>query len=155
MKKVLSILYCFWGVLLWAQTSTYTFEALDSLQKIEPKPVVVFIHTDWCKVCDLMDHSAIQTKKVAKILNESFYYVPLNAEDKNPITFNNHTFKFKYTGATTGVHELAVSLALMDDGLAYPTLTILNTENEIIFQHNSLLTKRELTTIFTKILATW
>jgi thioredoxin-related protein len=59
--------------------------------------------------------------QVVTKLQESFYCVRLNAEESQPITFLQRTYKFKATGVKTGVHELAEVLGTENGKLRYPT----------------------------------
>lgn len=128
-----------WAVILLpgvctAQLEKESFEQLDSLQKIETRPVVVFIHTDWCKFCKMMEQTTFQNDSVVNLLNEKFYFISLDAESKQDITFQGHTFKFKPSGHNTGTHELALELGSIKGKPSYPTLCFLNKKHEIIYQ---------------------
>lgn len=105
-----------------AQTLRWTsFEHLtDSLRK-QRRPVLVFIHTDWCTYCKMMELRTFADQQVVSKLHEKFYCVRLNAEDAQPITFLQRTYKFKPTGVKTGVHELAQVLGTENGKLSYPT----------------------------------
>lgn len=105
-----------------AQTNLWTsFEYLtDSLRK-ERRPVLVFIHTDWCTYCKMMELRTFSDANVVSKLQEKFYCVRLNAEETQPITFLQRTYKFKPTGVKTGVHELAQVLGTEKGKLSYPT----------------------------------
>jgi thioredoxin-related protein len=105
-----------------AQTLRWTsFEHLtDSLRK-ERRPMLVFIHTDWCTYCKMMEVRTFANQQVVTKLQESFYCVRLNAEESQPITFLQRTYKFKATGVKTGVHELAEVLGTENGKLRYPT----------------------------------
>lgn len=81
-----------------AQIKTFQFEQIDSLQRIESRNIFVFIHTDWCKYCQAMKYTTFKNDRIINLLNENFYFVDLNAEEKRNIDFNNYTFKFKPTG---------------------------------------------------------
>jgi len=126
MKKRLTIalivLFGLLGVRTQAQTNLWTsFEDLtDSLRK-ERRPVLVFIHTDWCTYCKMMELRTFSDASVASKLQEKFYCVRLNAEETQPITFLQRTYKFKPTGVKTGVHELAQVLGTEKGKLSYPT----------------------------------
>lgn len=126
MKKRLTIalivLFGLLGVRTQAQTNLWTsFEDLtDSLRK-ERRPVLVFIHTDWCTYCKMMELRTFSDATVASKLQEKFYCVRLNAEETQPITFLQRTYKFKPTGVKTGVHELAQVLGTEKGKLSYPT----------------------------------
>ena len=122
-----------------AQLKSYKFEQLESLQKTEKRTIIVFIHTDWCKFCQAMKNTTFKNKDVIALLNEKFYFIDLNAEEKQPIYFQGIKFQFEPTGNQTGINDLAKVLATINGKINYPTLCILNDKNEIIFQHNSFL----------------
>lgn len=130
-------------ITFYAQVNTYEFEQLDSLQKIK-KNVVVFIHTDWCKYCQAMKQTTFKADNVISKLNTDFYFVELNAEEKRTIYFNGHMFKYLATGANTGMHELAEQLGRVDGETIYPTICVLNADNEIIYQHTQFINSRGL-----------
>ena len=130
-----------------AQPDAFRFEQLESLQKKERRPVVVLISTDWCRYCGRMKLSTLRDERVVKQLNENFYFVSLNAEEKNDIRFLGHTFKYRPTGNETGVHELAEQLGSMDGQLSFPTISVLNADMEIIYQHGGYLSAKELSSI--------
>lgn len=159
MKKCLSIIIVWVCILLQAQTSfaqlnTYQFEQIDSLQKIEKRKVVVFIHTEWCKYCQTMQNTTFKNDSIIKILNDKFYFIDCNAEEKRNIVFNNNAFKYKPTGINTGTHELAVQLGTFEKKLSFPTLCFLNTDNEIVFQYPQYLNYTDLKTILSRLLIT-
>lgn len=124
-KRVWIALFGLFGLLAveaQAQTNLWTsFEDLtDSLRK-ERRPVLVFIHTDWCTYCKMMDLRTFSDASVASKLQGKFYCVRLNAEETQPLTFLQRTYKFKPTGVKTGVHELAQVLGTEKGKLSYPT----------------------------------
>lgn len=121
---------------------TYSFEEVSALQLQEKKPVVVFIHTEWCKFCLAMKQNTFTNKEIINMLNTHYYFISFDAESKKDITFNSHTFKFKPTGDNTGVHELAV--ALTDNKLTYPATIVLSPNNEIRFQSTNFLSSKGL-----------
>lgn len=141
MKKwVYILLIFFWAIPSgFAQLKTYSFEQIDSLQRNQNRKIIVFIHTDWCKYCQAMKNSTFKNKEVIKNLNENFYFITLNAEEKRTITFNTKKFVSKTDGNATGIHELAYELANLNNQTTYPTICVLNAQNEIIFQQSNYL----------------
>ncbi|PKB16594.1 uncharacterized protein DUF255 [Flavobacterium sp. 5] len=135
----------------FAQLKTYSFEEAEKLSKENPKPIVIFIHTSWCKYCKMMENSTFKNSENITLLNDYFYFISFNAESKEDIHFNNHTFKFKPNGLNTGIHELATALATIDSQVVYPTITILQPDFSILFQKHSFLNAKELATILQKI----
>jgi len=70
-----------------------------------------------------MDKETFQDPAVIKFLNENFYAVKFNAEQKDDIVFNEKTFSFVKSGRR-GVHQLAY--ALLDGRLGYPAFVTLD-----------------------------
>lgn len=93
----------------------------DSLHR-EVRPLLIFIHTDWCKYCALQDHNTFSQETVGKLVNERFYALRLNAESKAAIPFLNRT----YRGVNDHYHELATFLAASQGQVAFPTTIILS-----------------------------
>lgn len=153
MKKwVFILLISFWVIpSSLAQIKTYSFEQAEKLSKENPKPIVVFIHTSWCKNCNMMEKSTFIHQEIIAHLNQNFYFVSLDAESKENITFNNHTFEFKPNGQNTGVHELAFALATINSQVVYPTLTILQSDLSILFQLTSFVNAKDLLMVLEKL----
>ena len=133
-KKLLILLIFFCTFSGFAQLKTYTFSEAEKLEQQNPKPIFVFIHTFWCKYCKMMENSTFKNPEVVQLLNENFYFVSLDAEQKNPILFKNNTFRFQPKGQNTGVHELAEELGTVDGAMTYPTFSILDKNNTILLQ---------------------
>ena len=147
--KTLLSLMLFWAIpSSFAQLKSYSFEEAEQRTKTDPKPIVVFVHTSWCKICKMMEQSTFKNSEVIDELNTNFYFVPLDAETKRDIWFNEHQFQFKPIGTTTGVHELATALATIDGVVSYPTLTVLDLERTIVFQKNSYLDAKTFLLVF-------
>ncbi len=152
MKKFICIFCLFWAIpQSFAQLNLVQFEQIDSLQKSEKRNLIVFIHTDWCKYCQVMHNKTFKNEAVIERIKEKFYFIDFNAEDKREIVFNNADFNFKPNGNSSGVHELAIQLGIIDKQISYPTLCILNEKNEIIFQYSGFLNAKELLGILEKI----
>ena len=133
------------------QLRSVSFEQVDSLQRIEKKKTIVFIQTDWCQFCHAMKNTTFKNEEIIKELNNAFYFVDFNAEQKRKVVFNKTTFQFKPTGNTSGTHELAIALGTINKQLNFPVLCVLNSENEIIFQHSGYLKPKELKLILAKL----
>ncbi|WP_103864994.1 thioredoxin fold domain-containing protein [Aquimarina sp. I32.4] len=134
-----------------SQIKINSFESLEDAMKIDPKPVVIFIHTDWCIYCKNMESTTFKNNEIIQKLNTAFYFITLNAENRETINFLDNDFRFNSNGHKTGIHQLAKELAVINNKIAYPTLTILNKEYEIIFQKQSFLSANQLLKILEKI----
>ncbi|TMM29931.1 DUF255 domain-containing protein [Polaribacter aestuariivivens] len=131
---------------------TYTFSEVEKTFVQKPKPIIIFTHTDWCKICHGMQKTTFKNDEIIQLLNENFYFVKLNGEEKNNIHFLGKTFKYKPTGANTGIHELANELASVKGIISYPTTTILNTKFEISAQLIGFYNSKKLKKILEKYL---
>lgn len=134
------------------QLQVKSFDELDSLQKVTPRNIVVFIHTDWCKYCLSMLNTTFKDSEIVKTINNEFYFADLNAETEEEIVFNNYIFKYLPSGRKTGVHELALQLGSNSGQVVYPTLCILNADYEIVFQYSQLLNSESLLNILRQFL---
>jgi thiol:disulfide interchange protein len=48
----------------FAQLKTYSFQEAEKLSAENPKPIVVFVHTSWCKYCKMMENITFKTQKL-------------------------------------------------------------------------------------------
>jgi thioredoxin-related protein len=152
MKKLILII-SFIGITPsgFAQLRSYSFEQIDSLQQIQKRKVIVFIHTDWCKYCQAMKNSTFKSKTIIAQLNSEFYFIDFHAEQKRTIRFNNKTFNYKSNGSSSGINELAIQLGTVNNQLTYPIICVLNPENEIIFQDTSYRNTKDFEIILAKL----
>jgi thioredoxin-related protein len=156
--KKLIILFIFFGCFtICAQMNkeeevlkTLSFEEVEKLHQQKPKPILIFLYTDWCKICFGMKKTTFKNKDVIHILNEKFYLIYINGEEKRDITFLGKTFKYKPSGKNTGTHQLAKELASIKGKISYPTTIILNTKFEIDLQIDSHINSKKMNTILKK-----
>ncbi len=98
MRVALICLLFFAPFVVSAQLKSYSFEEVDSLQNVESRPTLIFIHTDWCKYCQLSKNTTLKNDSVIALLNQNYYFVELNAEEKREIKCLQNVFKFKPSG---------------------------------------------------------
>jgi len=97
-------------------------EAVERNEK-EPRKIFVDVYTEWCGWCKKMDASTFKDKDVIEMMDGDFYAVKFDAEQKEDIQFQGHTFKFM-KGGRRGAHQLAS--ALLDGRLGFPSFVILD-----------------------------
>ncbi|WP_353119825.1 thioredoxin family protein [Myroides odoratus] len=107
----------------------------------QEKPIVVFLHTNWCNYCALMEKKTFSNAAVQEALKDKVYFVSFDAESKEKIQFQGKAFEYRKKGLQSGVHELAEALTSQN---AYPALVILNKNYEIIYQHYAYVGPKEM-----------
>jgi len=108
----------------------YTWEEAIEANKKVPKKLMVDVYTKWCHYCKVMDKKTFKNKEIAAYLNEHFYPIKLNAEQKEDIVFDGNTFKYIPDAGRKGIHTLAYSL--LDGRMSYPSIVFLNEKQERI-----------------------
>jgi thioredoxin-related protein len=102
-----------------------TFEQAIKASEKTKKKIFIDVYTDWCGWCKVMDRNTFNDPNVSKILNEDYYPVKFNAEQREDVMFKGQAFKFVASG-TSGYHQLAATL--LNNQLSYPTVVFLDEE---------------------------
>lgn len=127
MKKLFAILSLLFALDLSAQEINWVaFEELPLLEQKESKPVMVFIHTDWCKYCLMQEQRTFTDSSVVTDLNENYYCVKLNAETDETISFLNRDY-----GKSGNTNMLSWVLGAQDNQLSFPTTVTLSPQFQI------------------------
>ncbi|MFY9242994.1 MAG: thioredoxin fold domain-containing protein [Polaribacter sp.] len=149
MKKIIIFFILLGSFFTKAQTEKpelkiYSFSEIEKMQQENPKPIVVFVFTDWCKICFGMKKNTLENSNIIKLLNNHFYFAKLNGEEKKDIHFLGKTFVYKSYGNKIGNHELAIELASINNKLNYPTTIILNKKFEIDLQIDTYINSKKM-----------
>jgi thioredoxin-related protein len=98
-----------------------SIEEVEAAMKKKPKRIMIDVYTDWCGWCKVMDKKTFTNPDVIKFINENFYAIKLNAEDKNVIKFLGSEYKFK---PEHKANELAIKL--LNGQMSYPSLVFMD-----------------------------
>lgn len=101
-----------------------TFEQAVEANKKEPRKIFIDVYTDWCGWCKKMDVTTFSHPQIVAYMNEKFYAVKLDAEMKDTVVLNGHTFVNPNPTARRSSHQLAVSL--LNGKMSYPTTVYLD-----------------------------
>ena len=141
MKKIIKctailVLSTFIGPRLFSQNTAvekikwHSFEEAVALNKQNPKKVFIDIYVDWCGWCKQLDKTTFTDPTIIKLMNESFYAVKLNAEGKDTVIFDGHTFVNPNPTGFRSTHQLANSL--LNGKMSYPSMAFLDEKMQII-----------------------
>ncbi len=106
-----------------------TWEQAQEAQKKKPKKIFVDVYTDWCGWCKKMDATTFSHPEIIRYLNENYYAIKFDAEQKAPILFKDKEYKFVSQGMR-GYHELAAEL--MGGKMSYPTTLYLDEQLNLL-----------------------
>ena len=133
MKKLALIVGVLFTTLALAQEKIQWMSIEDAyeltLTEENPKKIFIDVYTDWCGWCKRMDKATFQNEEVATYMNEHYYNVKFDAEQKESVEILGNTFKFVPQG-NRGYHELAA--ALLNGKMSYPTVVFLNRKFEML-----------------------
>ena len=107
----------------------YSWEEAAAACEKEPRKIFVDVYTDWCGWCKVMDKKTFPIPAVKSYIEENFYPVKLDAEQKEDIVWNGNTFSWRPAGKN-GINMLAYSL--LEGKTSYPTIVYLNEKFERI-----------------------
>lgn len=106
-------------------------EAIERMETdAKPKKIMVDLYTEWCGYCKKMDKTTFKDPKVVEYVNEHFYAVKFDAEQKGSLTYAKHNFQFDPSKGRRGVHSLA--FALTDGRMSYPSMVYLDEQQKRI-----------------------
>jgi thioredoxin-related protein len=131
--SILAAVYAF-PVNGWAQTKTpdaitwYTVEKAAELNAKKHKKIMMDVYTSWCSWCKKMDAETFRDPEVVAYMNENFYAVKLNAEEKAPIKFEGKVYLNPSPDKYRSVHEFAAMI--LQGQMSYPSYAFLDGHNK-------------------------
>ena len=112
-----------------AKINWIKWEEAVSRKAGDNKKVLVFIYSDNCNWCKLMENTTFEEPHIADYINKNFYPVRFNAQHKAPITFKGQTYKY-IEQKTGGYHEFVA--ALTGGRLVFPMSVFVDEEGKVL-----------------------
>lgn len=112
---------------------------LERQQKLEPRPVLLFLTAEWCTYCRRVEQTAFKDKKLIDELNTSFYTVLFDIEHREQISWMSQVYRYKPSGVNTGVHSLAEHLGTIDGVLNTPTFIMMDGDLNILYRYGGFM----------------
>lgn len=119
-----------------------SFEEAVKKNKKKPRKIFVDVYTDWCGWCKKMDKETFMDPTVVEYINDNYYAVKFNAEQKEPVTFKKQEFVSTDPSKPKSPHQLA--LALLKQEMRYPSYVILDGDSEWLYKVKGYKTAEDL-----------
>jgi thioredoxin-related protein len=107
----------------------HTIEEAFALAESKPKKMLIDVYTDWCSWCKVMDNNTYSNQVIIDYINNKYYAVKFNAEQKENVEIKGVTYKYVANGSR-GYNELAA--ALLNGQLGYPSTVFLDESLKMI-----------------------
>jgi len=145
MRKLLVFLFLFTTIYTAsAQRSSVNWlntEQLEEKYYLEPKPILIFLETSWCKICKMQLNTTFANDSVVKKVNDNFYAFTLNAENKDSLSFFNRSYRFN---TAEKFHDLALYFGKHNNRMEFPTTVILDEKLQLLFRKAALVNSVEM-----------
>ncbi|MEO9145472.1 MAG: DUF255 domain-containing protein [Ginsengibacter sp.] len=101
-KKAVFALISFWFIFSFARSRPADKEKINWLSvnevnmkmKVEPRPVLIDLYTNWCYWCKVMDKKTYSDPRVVEYINKHFYAIKLNAETEDSVIWNDRSYQY-------------------------------------------------------------
>ena len=125
-----------------------SFEELNKALEVDPKPVLLFFHTEWCGYCKKMLRETFNEPRVIEKINADYYAVQFDAESVEAVNFDGLTFHNHSKQKRTGkYHELAKLLLGQPKSYVFPTLLLFNQDFKLKNRQAKYLSIKEILNI--------
>ena len=104
-----------------------TLDEAQAAMKKEPRKVWIDVYTGWCGWCKVMDKKTFSNPSVARYLNDHFYAIRFDAEQKDSISFLGKRYGTSEDGRA---NQLAVEL--LKGELRYPTSVYMEPNFQVV-----------------------
>lgn len=142
------ILFCLSKVTL-AQTKNnetiwITFEQLNDSLQINPKKVLLFIHTDWCSYCKKMMKETFNDSRVHLKLTNDYHCINIDAENVAEINFEGIIYHNDSLTKKRGQYHQLAKLFIKKQNPTFPITILLNSDFSITNYKDKYLSINEL-----------
>ena len=99
--------------------------------KVEKKKIIVAVYTTWCGWCKKMDKTTYNKTHISDYINDNFYAVHFDAEQKESIEFQGKVYKYvSPSNGKRGYHEFASAMTM--GRMSYPSTVFFDENLDLI-----------------------
>ncbi|WP_322969814.1 thioredoxin family protein [Faecalibacter sp. LW9] len=135
MKILNTLLFCLLPIVGFTQVNWSEFNAKF---KEKPKAIMIYFYTDWCGVCKIQEKQIERDVEIQQFLQEEVYFLKINGESKDEITFLDQKFVPSYSDKS---HPFVTEFIPPKD-VAYPLWIILDENLQILGKFSGLIKKK-------------
>ncbi len=137
----------FTSILCFAQVD---FDQLNQLYKNEPRPILIYFYTDWCRICKIQEKQIEQNLSLKESLNNDVYFIKFDAESDRDVSFLNQNFKANSSKNKKTNHSL-LNAFIQQQEINYPLWIFLNQDLELIDKYPGLIQPKNLEKIINQL----